>query len=258
MTVAVVHTEKVGKLENVLINGDLKSLSEPERVNYYMRLCESLGLNPLTKPFDYLPLNGKLTLYAKRDATDQLRSLRKVSVKIVARETINDIFTVTAQATLPDGRTDESIGAVNISALRGADLANTMMKTETKAKRRVTLSICGLGLLDETETEDIPEVKVKTQPAIQAKIPQARPVEKVEEKPVEKNGLIEMGEDYEGLSAYVVEGGRFKGQSLGEIDDKQLAAYLDYWKQRENAGLNLSPTMKAFLTKAEKYLASLE
>jgi hypothetical protein len=30
------------------------------------------------------------------------------------------------------------------------------MKAETKAKRRVTLSICGLGLLDETEIETIP------------------------------------------------------------------------------------------------------
>ena len=30
------------------------------------------------------------------------------------------------------------------------------MKAETKAKRRVTLSICGLGMLDETEVETIP------------------------------------------------------------------------------------------------------
>ena len=31
-----------------------------------------------------------------------------------------------------------------------------MMKAETKAKRRATLSICGLGLLDETEVSTIP------------------------------------------------------------------------------------------------------
>src|SRR5690606_24912460 len=36
-------------------------------------------------------------------------------------------------------------------------LANAYMKAETKAKRRVTLSICGLGWLDETETETIPD-----------------------------------------------------------------------------------------------------
>lgn len=33
-------------------------------------------------------------------------------------------------------------------------LANALMKAETKAKRRVTLSIAGLGLLDESELED--------------------------------------------------------------------------------------------------------
>ena len=33
-----------------------------------------------------------------------------------------------------------------------------MMKAETKAKRRVTLSVCGLGLLDETEIADIPDI----------------------------------------------------------------------------------------------------
>ena len=38
------------------------------------------------------------------------------------------------------------------------DLANAFMKAETKAKRRVTLSICGLGILDETEIETIKNV----------------------------------------------------------------------------------------------------
>jgi hypothetical protein len=42
--------------------------------------------------------------------------------------------------------------------MRG-DKANAIMKAVTKAKRRVTLSICGLGFLDETEVETIPEAK---------------------------------------------------------------------------------------------------
>lgn len=56
---------------------------------------------------------------------------------------------------MPHGRQDESIGAVPIAALKGEALANAMMKCETKAKRRVTLSICGLGMLDETEVESV-------------------------------------------------------------------------------------------------------
>jgi hypothetical protein len=57
---------------------------------------------------------------------------------------------------MPDGRTDESLGAVSLVGLEGEALANSLMKAETKAKRRVALSICGLGMLDETEVEAIP------------------------------------------------------------------------------------------------------
>jgi hypothetical protein len=77
-------------------------------------------------------------------------------VKITHRETLDGVYVVTAAATDKSGRTDESTGAVNIQGLKGDALANGLMKAETKAKRRVTLSICGLGLLDETEVETIP------------------------------------------------------------------------------------------------------
>lgn len=144
-------------IERVLIQGDLSQLSESERVAYYTRLCESLGLNCLTQPFAYIKLNGKLKLYALREATEQLRRIHNVSVRITSRELVADsIYVVTAQASLPDGRCDESIGAVPVSNLQGEALANGFMKCETKAKRRVTLSICGLAFLDETEVDSIP------------------------------------------------------------------------------------------------------
>lgn len=146
-------------MEKVLVGGDLSKLAPAERVSYYGKTCESLGLNPLTKPFEYINLNGKLTLYAKRDATDQLRSLRKVSITIVSREKVGDVYAVTARATTPDGRLDESIGAVTVGNLKGDALANALMKAETKAKRRVTLSIVGLGWLDESEVDTIPNAQ---------------------------------------------------------------------------------------------------
>jgi hypothetical protein len=143
--------------ELALVQGDLSRLSPDERLAYYSKVCESMGLNPLTRPFEYITLNGKLTLYAKRDATDQLRRLSGVAVTITSRDIQGDIFVVTARALMPDGRTDESIGAVAVKGLQGDALANAYMKAETKAKRRVTLSICGLGWLDETEVETIRE-----------------------------------------------------------------------------------------------------
>jgi len=151
-------------LERVVIGGDLSKLSNQERLQYYSQVCQSVGLNPLTRPFEYITLNGKLTLYARRDATDQLRSLKSVSVEIKSREVVEGCYIVTAKATMPlDGggiRQDESIGAVALGDLKGDARANACMKAETKAKRRVTLSICGLGLLDETEVETIPDAKI--------------------------------------------------------------------------------------------------
>lgn len=143
-------------VENVLIKGDLSKLSAQERSTYYMRVCESIGLNPLTKPFEYITLNGKLRLYALKDATDQLRSVHKVSVTDMTEAEREGVYIVKSKVQNADGRTDMAIGAVNIAGLKGEALANAMMKAETKSKRRATLSICGLGMLDETEVEDIP------------------------------------------------------------------------------------------------------
>lgn len=155
-------------LEKVLIQGDLSQLSEADRIVYYSRVCKSLGLNPLTQPFAYIKLQGKLKLYALREATEQLRQLHSVSVKIVSRELVDDIYVVTARATLPDGRCDESIGAVFLGQSQGELRANLLMKAESKAKRRVTLSICGLAMLDELEVETIPD-------AIKTQVPELKP-----------------------------------------------------------------------------------
>lgn len=143
-------------VEEALVQGDLSKLTVEERIAYYLKTCESLGLNPYTKPFEYITLNGKLTLYARKDCTDQLRNVHQISCEIKAREKIGDLFVVTARAIKKDGRVDESTGFVNVASLRGDALANACMKAETKSKRRVTLSICGLGFIDESEIESIP------------------------------------------------------------------------------------------------------
>lgn len=143
-------------MERVIISGDLAKLSPQERVNYYSEVCKSVGLNPLTRPFEYITLNSKLTLYALRACTDQLRSIYSVSVEEMIESEREGVFIVTAKVRNAEGRTDIAKGAVNIGGLKGEALANAMMKAETKAKRRATLSLCGLGWLDESEVDSIP------------------------------------------------------------------------------------------------------
>lgn len=158
-------TSELSTIERALAVGDLSKMSPDQRATYYVRVCESLGVNPLTRPFEYITLNGKLTLYARRDAADQLRRIHGISLEITSRERIDDLYVVTARATDPEGRRDESTGVVSLSGLRGEALANALMKAETKAKRRVTLSLVGLGWLDETEVETIPGAQVVDAPS---------------------------------------------------------------------------------------------
>jgi hypothetical protein len=145
--------QSVDIITSLVINGDISKLSPQQRVHYYRQFCEKLGLDPLSQPFRILRLHGKEILYCDRGGAQQLNKLHRVSHEIKARETVNACYVVTAQASTPDGRKTESIGAVPIGNMKGEDLCNAMMKAETKAKRRATLDLLGLGILDETEVE---------------------------------------------------------------------------------------------------------
>lgn len=148
--------ESAAIMETVIASGDLAALNPQQRLRFYMDTCQSLGLNPYTRPFEYLKLNGRLVLYARRDCADQLRKIRGISLAVIDKRVDDDLFIVTVRATEAGGRTDEDFGAVLLGNLRGEARANAMLKAITKAKRRVTLSICGLGMNDESEVEDIP------------------------------------------------------------------------------------------------------
>jgi len=52
------HTIPPEVMEKVVIGGDLSELNAAQRAEYYTAVCRSLGLNPLTKPFEFLTLNG--------------------------------------------------------------------------------------------------------------------------------------------------------------------------------------------------------
>lgn len=146
-------------IEQVVLQGDLAKLTPAQRVSYYHKVCESVGLNPYTRPFDYIILNGKLTLYARKDCTEQLRKLHGISIEKLDWKIVDDLYIVTARARDKHGRTDESTGAVTIGHLKGDAKANAIMKAETKSKRRVTLSLAGLGWTDEAEVDTIPGAK---------------------------------------------------------------------------------------------------
>lgn len=180
MTQEIAKTDtnsSLGKIENLLMKGDLSGLNPEERLSYYKQVCESLGLNYLTQPFAYQNFQGKETLYARKDCTDQLRRIHNVSIEKLESKMIEGVYVVTAHAKLPSGREDVSTGAVFVGNMKGGEqFANTLMKAETKAKRRVTLSICGLGMLDELEAESVAQIEKEARPAPQGASP-VKPVD---------------------------------------------------------------------------------
>lgn len=174
--------KSVDILDSLVINGDISKLTAPQKVEYYKIYCSRIGLDPMTQPFMILKTKEKETLYCTRSGAAQLNKVHAVSHKIMSREEFKDCYVVTAKASLPDGRETESIGAVSIYkeggewkrspsgnnffekngqmiALAGEELANAIMKAETKSKRRATLDLLGLGVMDESEIGNIADAQ---------------------------------------------------------------------------------------------------
>ena len=168
-------------IDSFVTRGDWSGLSPTDRARLYVSVCEEYGLNPASQPFAFLRLNGKEVLYATRGATDQLAAIHKLNREIIDGPKVIDLagtklVCAVCRATHPNGRIETSIATVPL-----VDPVNVLMKAETKAKRRATLSILGLGTLDEIELETIPASA--QQPAVQvsrADIEQARTTPKQE------------------------------------------------------------------------------
>lgn len=228
------QNSEMSPMELALLGGDLSKLSEKDRAAYYSKVCESVGLNPLTWPFEYIKLDGKLKLYAKKDCTDQLRSLRGVSISKAETRIENGLAIIEVTATTKDGRSDCDMGCVSIAGLSGNALGNALMKAVTKAKRRVTLSICGLGWLDETEIEAIeplPQEKVLS-PAPIAKqlkatsIPQALPtVNSAASTAVAQKLRSLKWSDFQIQNCLTA---NFNKVNLTDLNDEELLDFLDY------------------------------
>ena len=143
-------------VESMVLRGDISALSPEERAKFYLQMCSSLGLAAASQPLAVLRLNGKEILYPTRGATDQLAAIHRLTRRMIDGPRVIDlagtklVFAV-CEATHPNGRVETATATVPL-----ADPVNVLMKCETKAKRRATLSILGLGMLDETEIETIP------------------------------------------------------------------------------------------------------
>ena len=130
-------------------------------------MCESIGLNPMSMPFEYIAMRGpnnttKLVLYPSRNCADQLAEKHNLSWDFsdVHEDTDRGVAIVWCHIKAPSGRTGKDFGIVSLTGysrengkfpLTGDMYNNALLKLHTKARRRAVLAFQGLGYNDASE-----------------------------------------------------------------------------------------------------------
>lgn len=150
--------DNAAAIQLAVVNGDLGSLNPEQRVEYYKQVCDSLQLNYLTHPLDfYTGENNRVYLEINKEGAAQLRKIHSISIIGLTRDIVEGICVFTATGSIGNnGRVDSATGAVALQSLPADQKANAIMAAETKAKRRLTVSLAGSGLLGSDERETIP------------------------------------------------------------------------------------------------------
>ena len=140
-------------------NGSIQHLANNEKRELLAKICNSLGLNQYIMPFRiYRNMEGHEFIYATKECCAELRHLHNINVLTESHSIIDGMVIASVSGNNKYGRVDHEIGAIDINSLQGQDRANAVMWAMTKAKRRLTLSLAGLGVLADVETRDMKEV----------------------------------------------------------------------------------------------------
>ena len=144
-------------LAAVLGSGDLAQLSARQRVEYLDALCKSVGLNPFTRPFEFISFQGKVTVYATASAFQQLAGIHRATLKVDQATRHQDGWEVWVTASFPDGRTVQDVGWVGIGQKAGGEqVGNALKKSVTQGYRRAIRAAVGLPFLAPEELDTLP------------------------------------------------------------------------------------------------------
>lgn len=140
-------------------NGSVTHLDKSTKSMLLVKLGNYLGLNQYVQPFRiYRDVNGDEFLYATKECCAELRHINGISVTDIQTSFEGELVYVKATGINNKGRLSTEIGSVNIAVLDGQDKANGVMWATTKAKRRLTLDLSGLGVLADVEVKDMTQV----------------------------------------------------------------------------------------------------
>jgi hypothetical protein len=162
----IASPEQLGAVaEKVLGQGNLADMDRAARARYLLYVCQLLGVNPFTRPFEIISFRDQTVLYARKEATEQLARNFGVTTEVVRRapdEFLGVYVTeVRASYRTPAGevRSADAIGAVPYLDAGGKmipvlERANVVKKSETQGRRRAVLGLLGLGIFDRAGERD--------------------------------------------------------------------------------------------------------
>jgi len=168
--------------------GDVSAMNNKQKNEIIIGMCKHLGIDPAMKPIDIIPSSAGEKLYLNSTGTDMIAKQHNLSREVEELEFKFDNTIAILRSRVTDGkRVEKGYAAITIGkfeggklvAQRGEELANTLMKLQTKALRRATLAFAGaadIGLntdIVENRIEVVPQqpiavAQAQQKPAIQA------------------------------------------------------------------------------------------
>jgi hypothetical protein len=135
------------------LHNDWSKVTEDDKLKYAISICKALDIPTPLNPFKFINMKGKTVLYATKEAAELIAERNKISVNVVNKylDKEQNIYVVEVRALMPHGRTFDNFAALSVSGLTGEARANAMMKTMSKAIRRVVFAAVGLSVMDETD-----------------------------------------------------------------------------------------------------------
>lgn len=139
--------------QRAAMTGNLKALNNDERWQYYLAMCAHLDLDPVSRPFDWIEQEGRLTLYPNANCASQLADKMGLSFPEFQDNVIGEVYIFRVKA-VAEGRECWATGAVPMGK-SPEQISRAIKKAETQAKRRAALSMGGLALTESDEMQEV-------------------------------------------------------------------------------------------------------
>lgn len=157
--------DSMAEVARFMTSGDLSRLPKATKDAFIVKLAEQIGIPPYPPPFAFVTdKRGKETLVPQKHLAQALRDKHGISTEITYQGPLQlgdkfdeSIYVVKMKGTLPSGRFAEEMGTgfFGGDSAVGRGKADEVLKTVTKAANRVTYSLLGIGLIDETEVDSL-------------------------------------------------------------------------------------------------------